>query len=124
MKALADITLPRWFPAGSEYIEGGQREAFIYDMVAATQMEGFVVGARALQGYDLLPGLAQSLQGKKLLLVVGERDGVLPATLKTLQETLVKDGADVEYEIVPGCGHLPMVDGARVWLDIVEKFLE
>lgn len=124
MAALADVTLPRWFPAGSEYVEGGRREAFIYEMVAGTQTEGFVVGARALQGYDVLPGLAQSLQRKKLLLMVGERDGALPATLKTLKESLEKDGADVKYEVVPGCGHLPMVDGARAWLDIVEKFLE
>ncbi|KAL8286215.1 hypothetical protein RQP46_004703 [Phenoliferia psychrophenolica] len=123
MRPLADVTVPRWFPAGSEFIEGGRREAFVHDMITGTDVEGFVAGARALQGYDVLPGLAAALKGKKLLLMAGERDGALPGTLKALKETLEKDGVDVGFEVVPGSGHLPMVDGPKIWLDIVEKFL-
>ncbi|KAK4695989.1 hypothetical protein P7C70_g8453, partial [Phenoliferia sp. Uapishka_3] len=123
MKPLADATVPRWFPAGSEFIEGGRREAFVHDMITGTDVEGFVVGARALQGYDVLPGLAEKLKGKKVLLLAGEMDGALPATLKKLKEELEKDGVDVGFEVVPGSGHLPMVDGPKIWLDIVEKFL-
>lgn len=124
MAALADVTVPRWFPAGSEFNEGGRREAYIHDMVSSTPVEGFAVGMAALQGYDILPGLAESLKGKKLLLLAGERDGALPSVLKGLSETLEKDGVEVSYAVVPGSGHLPMVDGPKVWLDIVEKFLE
>ncbi|ORY90133.1 Alpha/Beta hydrolase protein [Leucosporidium creatinivorum] len=124
MTPLADVTVPRWFPAGSEFIAGGRREAFVHDMVTGTEVEGFAAGAAALQGYDVLPGLAEKLQGKKVLLVAGERDGALPGVLKGLKETLEKDGVDVGFEVIPGAGHLPMIDGAQVWLDIVEKFLE
>lgn len=123
MTPLADVTVPRWFPAGSEFVVGGRREAFVHDMVTSTPVEGFAVGAAALQGYDVLPGLADKLQGKKVLLIAGERDGALPGVLKSLKETLEKDGVDAAFEVVPGCGHLPMVDGAQAWLDIVEKFL-
>lgn len=123
MALLADVTVPRWFPGGSDFIEGGRREAFIYDMIATTPVEGFAVGAAALQGYDILPGLAKSLGGKRVLLVAGERDGALPGVLKALKETLEKDGVQAEYAVVPGSGHLPMVDGPKIWLDIVEKFL-
>lgn len=124
MTPLADVTVPRWFPAGSEFVVGGRREAFVHDMVTGTEVEGFAAGAAALQGYDVLPGLAEKLQGKKVLLVAGERDGALPGVLKGLKETLEKDGVDVGFEVVPGAGHLPMADGAQAWLDIVEKFLE
>lgn len=123
MVPLADVTVPRWFPAGSEFIVGGRREAFIHDQVTSTPVEGFAAGAAALQGYDVLPGLAEKLQGKKVLLIAGERDGALPGVLKTLKETLEKDGVDVGFEAIPGAGHLPMVDGAQAWLDVVEKFL-
>ncbi|GAA6063815.1 hypothetical protein JCM10212_001646 [Sporobolomyces blumeae] len=125
MVPLADVTVPRWFPAGpaSEFNEGGRREAFVHDMVASTPIEGFAAGAAALQGYDVLPGLSAKLAGKKVLLVAGERDGALPGVLKGLKETLEKDGVDARFEVVPGCGHLPMIDGPRVWLDIVEGFL-
>lgn len=123
MMPLADVTVPRWFPAGSEFVEGGRRESFVHDMITSTDVEGFVVGARALQGYDVLPGLAEALKGKKVLLLAGERDGALPGTLRTLKETLEKDGVDVSFDVVPGCGHLPMVDGPKAWLDIVCKFL-
>lgn len=126
MNSLADVTVPRWFPSGpaSEFNKGGRREFFIHDMVTSTPVEGFAAGAAALQGYDILPGLSEKLKGKKVLLMAGERDGALPGVLKGLKETLEKDGVEVAFEQVPGCGHLPMVDGSQIWLDIVEKFLE
>ena len=71
----------------------------------------------------LFRSLAEALKGKKVLLLAGERDGALPGTLRTLKETLEKDGVDVSFDVVPGCGHLPMVDGPKAWLDIVCKFL-
>ncbi|KAM0755409.1 alpha/beta-hydrolase [Meredithblackwellia eburnea MCA 4105] len=123
MAPLADVTVPRWFPAGSEFIEGGRREAFVHDMVTGTEVEGFAAGARALQGYDIFPGLAEALKEKKVLLIAGERDGALPGVLKNLKEALEKDGVDAGFESIPGAGHLPMVDAPRQWLDVVEKFL-
>lgn len=123
MGPLADVTVPRWFPAGSEFVEGGRRAAFVWEMVAGTSVEGFATGAAALQGYDVLPGLGEKLQGKKVLLVAGERDGALPGVLSKLRDVLVGEGVECGFEAITGCGHLPMVDGPREWLDKVEKFL-
>lgn len=124
MSALADITIPRWFPSGCDFLEGNRREAYVHDMISNTAVEGFVVGARALQGYELLPGLAKVLEGKKLLIMAGERDGVLPTVLKTLNENLLKEGVNTEFVVVPGAGHIPMLDAPKLWLDLVEKFLD
>lgn len=124
MVGLADVTVPRWFPAGSEFVKGGRREAHIYDMVVNTPVEGFATGAAALQGYDVLPGLADKLKGKKVLLVAGERDGALPGVLSKLKDTLKEGGVEeVDFKAIAGCGHLPMVDGPREWLEVVETFL-
>lgn len=125
MAPLADVTVPRWFPSGStsEFNTGGRRQFFIHDMITSTPIEGFAKGAAALQGYDVLPGLAGKLKGKKVLLVAGERDGALPGVLKGLKEKLQQDGVDASFEQITGAGHLPMVDAAGPWLDVVEKFL-
>ncbi|GAA5858356.1 hypothetical protein JCM8547_004663 [Rhodosporidiobolus lusitaniae] len=125
MQGLADATVPRWFPQGntSEFNKGGRREAFIYDMVTSTPIEGFAAGAAALQGYDIYPGLAEKLKEKKVLFVAGERDGALPGVLKTLKENLEKEGVDASFQQITGAGHLPMVDAPQEWLDVVEKFL-
>lgn len=92
-------------------------------MITSTPIEGFAKGAAALQGYDVLPGLADKLKGKKVLLVAGERDGALPGVLKGLKEKLEQDGVDASFEQITGAGHLPMVDAAGPWLDVVDKFL-
>ncbi|GAA5930241.1 hypothetical protein JCM3775_004338 [Rhodotorula graminis] len=128
MVPLADVTVPRWFPSGatSEFNVGGRRAHFIHDMVATTPIEGFAAGAAALQGYDVLPGLADKLKGgdgKKVLLVAGERDGALPGVLKGLADKLKADGVDARFEQIQGAGHLPMVDATQPWLDVVEDFL-
>ncbi|GAA6007520.1 uncharacterized protein JCM10292_003913 [Rhodotorula paludigena] len=125
MVPLADVTVPRWFPSGaaSEFNAGGRRQFFIHDMVASTPIEGFAAGAAALQGYDVYPGLADKLKEKKVLLVAGERDGALPGVLRGLQEKLSADGVDAKFESITGAGHLPMVDAAGPWLDVVESFL-
>lgn len=126
MVPLADVTVPRWFPQGStsEFNVGGRREFYIHDMIATTPIEGFAMSAAALQGYDVYPGLADKLKEKKVLLVAGERDGALPGVLSGLKDKLVADGVDAQFEQIPSAGHLPMVDAAKEWLDVVEKFLE
>ncbi|KAK4057721.1 hypothetical protein OIO90_001369 [Microbotryomycetes sp. JL221] len=123
MSKLADVTVPRWFPVGSEFNKGGRRETFVHDMISQTHVEGFAKSAAALQGYDVAPGLSDKLQGKQVLLIAGERDGTLPNVLDKLCQDLKKDGVDVEFKVIPGAGHLPMLDGAQAWLDVVEPFL-
>lgn len=123
MSALAEATVSRWFPSGSDYVSG-RNERIVRDMISSTPLEGFVAGARALQGYDLLPKLSQSLDGKKTLLIAGERDGKLPEGLKNLAGGLQKDGRDVRFEVIGGAGHLPMVDQSSAFLNVLEPFLD
>lgn len=125
MAALADATLPRWFPAGSQLVKGAQ-EHLVRPMVERTKFEGFVAGARALQGYDLSAGLSGALEGKSALLVAGEKDGKLPEGLKALADQLKGDGMDVDFFQVPNAGHLPVFldNGLQEFLERVERFLE
>lgn len=125
MSQVASDTLGRWFPnPGSEFREGGRKEYLIKEMIEATSMEGYVSGAEGLMGYDVQTGLVDSLKGKKVLLLVGELDGPLPGVMKSVAEELNEGGVDVEYVVIPGAGHVPMVDAPRVYLDHVEAFLE
>lgn len=122
MEGLSKITIPRWFPAQSEYLEGGRKESVVREMIERTPIQGFEVCCGALKQYDLREGLGDAMKGKQVLFVAGERDGVLPAGLKALTEELSGEGVDAKYEEIKGCGHLPMVDGTRDFLDVVEKF--
>lgn len=121
MRELAEATAGRWFPPGSPWA----KDEWVLEMVENTTLDGFVTGARALQSYDLLSqGLLQSKV--KTLLVAGELDagGAIPKALMGLQGDWEKEGGDVRFVQVQGCGHLPMVDGSKLWVDEVVKFLE
>lgn len=123
MEALAKITVPRWFPAPSEYRVGGRKESIIPAMIEATPLGGFIACAKSLQSYDTLPGLADKLKGKKVMLLAGGRDGILPAGLRALSAQLEKDGINSRFVEIEGCGHLPMVDSTGEFLDAIEPFL-
>lgn len=125
MSALADATLPRWFPPGSQLVRGAQ-EHLVRPMIENTKLEGFVAGARALQGYDLSGGISEALKGKKALLIAGEKDGKLPEGLSKLAEQLKADGRDVSFYQVPNAGHLPVFldNGLQEFVERVEAFLE
>ncbi|EAU80892.1 beta-ketoadipate enol-lactone hydrolase [Coprinopsis cinerea okayama7 len=131
LSRLADVTLPRWFPAASPLPPS--RAALVRKMVEETPVEGFVEGARALGSYDLLegstgekldmPGRPPLLEGRdlKVLLVAGSLDGngKVGEGLKGLAEKW--DRAD--YKAVEGSGHLPMVDRPEVWCEVVGDWL-
>ena len=123
MRKLAEATAARWFPPGSPWA----KDEWVLGMIENTSIEGFIAGARALQSYDLISqGLLRSKV--KTLLIAGELDagGKIAEGLRMLREAWVKDGEgrDVKFVQVEGCGHLPMVDGWRVWVREVERFLE
>lgn len=124
MSALADATLPRWFPPESPLVSGSQ-EHLVRPMVENTKVEGMVAGARALQGYDLSISIGQALKGKQALFIAGEKDGKLPEGLQKAQEQLSNEGVNVAYFTVPGAGHLPVFvdNGLQAFLERVEPFL-
>ena len=132
MGVLAIATAQRWFPQGSDFHPvdknpdaDANSDNPILTMIRRTSLLGFEAGARALQRYDFLAdGLLQSKV--KTLLVAGEKDagGAIAKGLRQLQADWEKQGGDVRFAEVPGAGHLPMIDKAEEWVEVVSEFLE
>ncbi|KAJ3995227.1 beta-ketoadipate enol-lactone hydrolase [Lentinula boryana] len=139
MSKLADITVPRWFPAPSrcsiEMYPSGQ---IISSDVTSTKLDGFILGASALQDYDLLTGTGMNRSlldavgsaEPKVLLVAGSLDGggKVSSGMGKLRDAWnakrIPDGGEpVRLEIIEGAGHLPMVDETEKWWDIVGGWL-
>lgn len=117
---LAKGTVARWFSAGAD-LDAEDRE-WLESGVVRTDVEGFAVGAAALQAYDLeAAGIVEALKARgegEVLLVAGEMDGKLPEGLKVLGEQV---GARVE--VIRGGGHLPMVNKAEEFGKVLGEFL-
>ncbi len=81
MAMLVEPTIARWFTPAS-IAANLPAVSKVRAMIAATPIGGLISCARALQSYDIsaeLPGLALPV-----LLVAGEKDGALPATLQAV----------------------------------------
>jgi pimeloyl-ACP methyl ester carboxylesterase len=124
MAALADVTVPRWFAAGSAITEDVR--ASTHEMVARTKVAGFEAGARALQSYDLLAqGLVEKLAATRSLLVAGELDGKLPEVLASLHKDVAAKAAErASFASIPAAGHLPMLDNPDAWWAVVGPWLQ
>ncbi|TRM67854.1 Alpha/Beta hydrolase protein [Schizophyllum amplum] len=146
MAALADVTIPRWFPAGSPCFPGSAsghppgsrsaRGAWVAGMVHGTSIPGFALGASALQDYDLFPASSENA-GKGLLesrlpvlLVAGSLDGggKVGAGLQKLRdqwnEARGAEGVQVEFAEIEGAGHLPMIDETEKFWAMLEGYLK
>ncbi|KAK0566393.1 hypothetical protein OC861_003259 [Tilletia horrida] len=150
MAPLAEATLPRWYSSLFDDGPGGThpdqpppgsadpRRAEILNhtgsMIRNTPIEGFVAGARSLQGYDLLSppasvapkGLLPTLAETQspVLLVAGAHDGALPTALQGLaDDAKAADASQVEFVQVERAGHLPMIDQPQAWTNLVLPFL-
>jgi pimeloyl-ACP methyl ester carboxylesterase len=72
----------------------------------------------ALFEYDLKEEMkSASMKG---MFLVGGSDGVLPGTMK---EMAASYGKGAQYEVIEGAGHLPMVEKAELFAEVVGKFL-
>ncbi|KIK57398.1 hypothetical protein GYMLUDRAFT_46273 [Collybiopsis luxurians FD-317 M1] len=157
MSKLADVTVPRWFPAPSRcsmemYLPGQilsrpssgdvssiqgrrPRSEVLLSQVTSTPLEGFALGASALQDYDLLAGtgMNRSLLGApetKVLLVAGSLDGggKVSAGMSKLRDAwnakrIPAGGEEIKLEVIEGAGHLPMVDETEKWWSTVGDWL-
>lgn len=162
MAKLAEVTLPRWFPSPSrcstEMYPGGQnlgldntiasiygrhpRAALLTTLVSSTPLEGFALGAGALQDYDLLQGIGMNRSlldvgtsdtEPKVLLVAGSLDGGGKVALgmnklkDAWNEKLAAQGlggSAIQLHVIDNAGHLPMVDETEKWWDVVGSWLE
>ncbi|MCJ1377381.1 hypothetical protein MMC17_000476 [Xylographa soralifera] len=112
---LAEMTAKRWFAPPNH---GGAAYARVKGLVAANSLEGFRRSVEALCEYDV----REEMKGCRVrgLLVVGAEDGVLP---KTMVEIARGVGGGVELNVVPGAGHLPMVEEPEEFARVVGEFL-
>jgi pimeloyl-ACP methyl ester carboxylesterase len=122
MSALADVTAGRWFPAG---ISKAQRMVDVKEMIANTSMDGFALGAGALQDYDLIKeGLLDSKT--KTLLIAGSKDGdgKVAQGMTNLAAQWTEKGGFVRMEVIQDSGHLPMIDNSEAFWLAIEPFLQ
>lgn len=116
MDALADVTIPRWFPP--EFVA---TKAPVLDkvrgMINATPLKGFAGCAAALSDYDLKPGLG----GIKnpTLLVCGTKDATFPG-MKQINEA-VPGAKLVELD---GAGHLSNLEQPSAFTKAIADFVK
>ncbi|KAF9562048.1 alpha/beta-hydrolase [Agrocybe pediades] len=136
MRKLADVTVPRWFPPGSicnpthNPAVGQKRADWVGKMIQNTDIAGFSAGARALSDYDLIGEDVNILRSEigHVLLVAGELDGGGKVG-KGLQDLAAKWNAErasapaVVYEEIKGAGHLPMIDSAEAFCEILGTWI-
>jgi pimeloyl-ACP methyl ester carboxylesterase len=117
---LAEITTRRWFVPQS--YDGGELEKTLVKIkedVASHSLEGFKKSVNALFEYDMRPLMRESKT--KTTFLVGEKDGVLPATMKEMVAAMGQNGAG--YVVIEGAGHLPMVEKPQEFAQAVTDFL-
>jgi len=116
MEALADVTIPRWFPP--EFVAARPPVLDrIRGMIRSTPYQGFAGCAAALSDYDLKPGLA----GIKnpVLLICGTKDATYPG-IKAINAA-VPGSQLVDNE---GAGHISNVERPGTFTGAVRDFLK
>lgn len=116
---LARVTVRRWFT--EESYDGGEKEGVargVEEMVKSNSLEGFKRGVKALFEYDVREEMKRA-KGLRGMFVAGEKDGVLPKTMKDMQAML--EGS--EFAVVEGAGHLPMTEQPERFYEVVKGFL-
>jgi 3-oxoadipate enol-lactonase len=116
MAALADVTIPRWFPPDFVATKAPVLDK-VRGMILSTPFKGFAGCAQALSDYDLRPGLASI--DRPTLLIVGTKDATL-AGIRAIKEA-VKGAALVELE---GAGHISNVEQPAAFTGAMRDFLK
>jgi 3-oxoadipate enol-lactonase len=116
MKALADSTLARWFPA--EMLAANPPHiAKVREMILTTPVNGFVGCSAALADHDFRS--AAGTVTKPVLFLAGEKDGTNAASMRDLQTKTPGS----RYVELPGAGHISNMDRPLEFTRAMEKFL-
>ena len=116
MAALVEPTVTRWFPpevikANPAYLDR------VRQMIRSTPVQGFIGCAAALANHDF--AAAVGTVKRPVLFLAGERDGVTPAAMRTLHETLPGS----RYVELAGAGHISNLDQPQAFSRAVQEFL-
>ncbi|KAF8629799.1 hypothetical protein AX15_003270 [Amanita polypyramis BW_CC] len=141
MSKLASITIPRWFPTNSPLSSSSsttqhpERASWVSSLIKHTPSRGFIAGAQALAGYDLLSesNLDSGILGTsfntpeapRVLLLAGSLDGggKIGQGLRDLAERWANVREGIKYVEVEESGHLPVIDQPERWWSVVSEFL-
>jgi 3-oxoadipate enol-lactonase len=105
---LAEATALRWF--GADYLTSNPLVAkFIYRMISATSVQGFVGCAQAICSLDYLSQVSEI--DLPTSLVAGANDGPIPEAMQEIQRRI--RGAKIH--IISNAGHLPNIDQTEVF---------
>lgn len=114
MASLVGPTMDRWFGDRLASLDRAS-EAEIRRAIAATTTGGFVATARALQDFDYTSGL--SSMPPQATLIVGEKDGVLPAVMADIARRMPA----CELEVIAGAGHLPNLEQPALFNQALQR---
>jgi 3-oxoadipate enol-lactonase len=108
--ALERMLGPRW--------QNAPQMPRLRDMLLNTPLQGWIGAAHAVAGADFYTPI--SALHLPVLVIAGTRDGSTPPDL-------VRETADIipnsEFHLMQGIGHLPMLENARAFADLVLPFL-
>jgi 3-oxoadipate enol-lactonase len=116
MAALADATIPRWFPPDFVASEAPVLDK-VRGMITSTPFKGFAGCAEALSNYDLKPGLAGI--DRPTLCIVGTKDATLPG-----MEAISAAVPGAKLVKLDGAGHLSNLEQPRAFTQAIEDFLK
>lgn len=121
MGVLAKITVERWLaPRQLTKLEISLRE-WITNIVSRNSVQGFSEECKALYDYDLQQELPTcTVRG---MLVVGEKDGIMPGKMEQYKASVGPSPDGVPLRVIPEAGHVPMVEQVEAFLTSVEEFL-
>jgi 3-oxoadipate enol-lactonase len=116
MEALVEPTVTRWFPA--EVIKANPPYlGKVRQMVRSTPVQGFIGCAAALANHNY--AAAAATVKRPVLFLAGEKDGVTPAAMRTLNQSLPGS----RYVELAGAGHISNLDQPAAFNRAVSDFL-
>jgi 3-oxoadipate enol-lactonase len=116
MAGLVEPTVRRWFVPGSVASNPPSPEK-ARRMIATTPAGGFIACARALQQYDYRQCLPQI--SVPTLLLVGAGDGITPQVMREMHQAMPGS----QFIEIPNAGHLPNLENAELFNQVLAKFL-
>jgi 3-oxoadipate enol-lactonase len=117
MEALVEPTITRWFPPETVAANPPHLDR-VRQMIRTTPLAGFIGCASALADHDYRS--KAGTVAKRVLFIVGEKDGTAPAAMRQLHE-MVGGSRFVE---LTGAGHISNLDQPEAFTGAVRDFLE
>ncbi|KAJ4152997.1 hypothetical protein LMH87_009511 [Akanthomyces muscarius] len=115
MRTLAGQTVARWFHPETS----AERTAWMTNMVAGNDVEGFAHSCTALWDYDMKPEMPSCAVPGLLIAGEGDGKGALVKAMDGFKGLLGNEGG-AELRVVPRAGHLPMCENPEGFWEAIK----